>query len=61
MRKITFRVPSQLETFAHTSSEIAKAAFVRGNASGCHGKNMRKQNRIKNRQEERNCRLGEFS
>ena len=60
-KQYKFKVPTLIEMLGHTSSEIAKSAFVKGNASGAHGKKKTKQDRIKNRQEERNAQRGEFS
>lgn len=48
-----------LDLLAHSSSEVAKAAFRTGNASGFHGKKKSKQDRMRTRQEERNAQRGE--
>ena len=58
-KKHKVTAPTLLDLLAHSSSEIAKSAFRTGNASGFHGKNKNKQDRMRTRLEERNAQRGE--
>jgi hypothetical protein len=57
-KRITIKMPSLLEMLQSSGSQNARDAFVRGNASGAHGKRMSKVNRRQNRLEEKNADSG---
>jgi hypothetical protein len=54
-KRLTIRLPSQLETLKATPSELAKQALLKSGA-GVHGE-RRKRNRQKDRLEETDARL----
>jgi hypothetical protein len=54
-KKLTIRLPSQLETLKVTPSELAKQALLKSGA-GVHGE-QRKRNRQKDRLEEADAKL----